>query len=125
MKYGMTMLVEVEQRDITDVAWNADALVDREQECLEAWRAADDPDRRRLEQIVRMSLRRLLDNPGWIPGAARLVDSRLEVRLVVELDDLQLMGVAAAAALEDEVAEVRRRLPGLRARLDALPDDDG
>lgn len=83
-------------------------VVGYEDACRKANAGASDAERERLLRVVRAALVRLLLDPYWIPTAARLDGSQLNVRLVVELD------------AEAEAMAGRRTLDQVRALLGEL-----
>lgn len=117
-----TMTVHVTQQGIGDVSapGAVDAAVDRERAAIEAWNAAATKQRQVLYAVVRSALRRLLDDPGWIPGAVELRGSRVDVHLVIELDDLQVVGARASAELEQELLAARAGLTALIEDMEAV-----
>jgi hypothetical protein len=60
--------------------------VEYEAACRGLHAASDAGERRRLLMVVAAALMRLMRDPYWVPTSARLDGSRLEVRIVVELD---------------------------------------
>ncbi len=83
-------------------------VVEYEAACRAANAEGSDADRERLLRVVRAALVRLLLDPYWVPTAARLDGSQLNVRLVVELD------------AEAEAMAGRRTLDQVRALLGEL-----
>lgn len=81
------------------IARQADDVVAYEASCRKANAGASDAEREKLLRVVRAALVRLLLDPFWVPTAARLDGSQLNVRLVVELDP-EAERVAGARTLE-------------------------
>lgn len=88
----------------------ADNAVRLEAERLTAWQDLDDPQRNMVYAVVRDTLERLLDSPGWIPASVRLGSARLDLSFVVELDVDRQDAAAAAIQLDGELAAARDRL---------------
>lgn len=96
-----------------------------EGERMAAWQKLDEPERHMVQAVVRAALRRLLENPGWIPSSVRLGPSRLDVFFVVELDVDQVEAAAAAQDLELEVALARKALAEFVQDMDEVAGTNG
>lgn len=95
-----------------------------ERERLAAWRALDDPERDMVQLVVRATLRRLLEDPHWIPTSTRLGRGRLDLFFVVELDEDQVDAAAAARDLDLEMARARDEFAEVQRMLAEDDDDD-
>jgi len=80
------MVVDVGALGDGRIARQADDVVAYEASCRAANTGASDAERARLLRVVRAALVRLLLDPFWVPTAARLDGTQLNVRVVVELD---------------------------------------
>lgn len=96
-----------------------------EGEHLAAWQKLDQPERHMVQAVVRSALRRLLENPGWIPSSVRLGSSRLDVFFVVELDVDQVEAAQAAHDLDLEVAMARQALAEFVLEMDEAARTNG
>lgn len=119
---GQRMTVKASHRGDQGVKQALNA-VRIEQERLAAWQRLDDPERHMVQAVVRASLRRLLEDPRWIPASVRLGRDRLDVFIVVELDVDQVEAAAAAADLDLALAISRQELAEALQALGA--GDDG
>lgn len=95
-----------------------------EREHLAAWQKLDQPERHMVQAVVQAALRRLLENPGWIPSSVRLGPSRLDVFFVVELDVDQVEAAQIALDLDLEVALARQVLAEFVLEMDEAAGAD-
>lgn len=96
-----------------------------EAERLADWQKLDEPERHMVQAVVRSTLRRLLEDPGWIPASVRLGQSRLDVFFVVELDVDQVAAAQAATDLELEMALARQTLAEFVRDMDEIAGTNG
>ncbi len=118
------MHVDVVSMSVSNVARQAQQLVEREMRSVQEWASTTDSERESVQAVVRASLLRLLDDPGWLPGSVRLSPGRIDVRLTIELySDTEQQARVSRAEMRVLRQVARERLLALAAQLQLEGED--
>lgn len=123
-KPATTLGVQVLRMSPGDLARATDDLIDFERASMTEWR--DEPDRGHVRTVVRAALLRLLSTDGWMPGAVKASQGRIDIRLTVEFDgDVEtLMGFVQEIERKELAVKVERARANLVQLVRRLEEDE-